>query len=142
MGRAELRLDLWRRNGLQAVFLLLSSALFVAILLIVQLTIWAEKQSNQGLPLDDRLKVNVSITLAVLRVLQGLLAALVTISLSRALLFLQWSLICRPRGLSYLSLLSLSGSTGHWGMLRILFGLGSGLSTRAFAVMRYVCLGP
>ncbi|KAK0654852.1 hypothetical protein B0T16DRAFT_383864 [Cercophora newfieldiana] len=60
--------------------------------------------------------------------------------MARAQLFLQWSLICRPRGLSYLSLLSLSGSTGHWGMFRIMFGFGSGLSTRVFAMMSILLL--
>ena len=136
MGWTGERRELWHRNGWQAVLLLLSSALFAAIILVVQLTVWAEGQSRQGLPLDARLKADVSITLAIIRVLQGLLAALVTIAVSRALLFLQWGLICRPQGLAYRSLLSLSHSTAHWGMLRILFGSGSEFSTRAFAVMR------
>ncbi|KAK4445350.1 hypothetical protein QBC34DRAFT_441760 [Podospora aff. communis PSN243] len=133
-------LEVWRRVGWQLVLLLLSSTLFVAIVLVVQLTVWAEQQSDQGLPLDDRLKLDVSVTLAILRVLQGVLSALLTISMARALLFLQWSLICRPEGLSYLSLLSLSGSTGSWGLFRIMFGFGSGLSTRAFAVMGIMLL--
>jgi len=142
MRQPAFRVGLWRRAGWQVILLLLSSALFVVILLVVQLTVWAERQSSQGQALDDRLKVNVSITLAVLRVLQGLLAALLTVSMARALLLLQWTLISRPRGIAYLSLLSLSGSTGLWGMFRIMFGFGSGLSTKAFAMMRYGGIGP
>jgi len=130
------RQSTFQKTGWQFALLLLSSSLFVSILLVMQLTSWADNDSRQGLPLHTRLKVDVSVTLGLIRVLQGLLTALTTLAISRTLQLLQWVLVCRPRGLAYPSLLSLSQSTSYTGSLRIMFGSMSDVPPRAFSVMR------
>jgi len=125
-------------NGWQVILLVLASALFASIIFVVHLTTWALAESRKGQPLGDHLKSDMSITLGVIRVLQGLLSAVTTFAISRALQFLQWGLICRPKGLAYLSLVSLSQLTADWGRLRIILSPRLKISSRMFAVGRYV----
>ncbi len=125
------------RTAWLSLLLLLSSALFVAIIVAVQLTAWAEDKSSRGLPLEDSLKADVSVTLGVIRTLQALLSATTSLAILRALLCIQWGLIRRPDGLSYLSLLALSRSTADWGTLRLIFGRGSSWTSQNSGILKY-----
>jgi len=123
----------------QLFVLILSSALYICIILIALATNWAISTSDRSSQLSQWLKVEVGTTITVVRVLQGLLSAFSSVLLGRSLLYLQWGVIQWRResgGISYKTLLALSPTTMDWGSLRLILGFASRLSTRFWALLR------
>ena len=84
------------------------------------------------------LKVQFGSSLAILRVLQGLLSTTTTMGLMKVFELIQWALTGRHQGLRCLSLLSLSPSTGLKGTLGIIFSRQARFADRLWGSMRCV----
>ncbi|KAI0202467.1 hypothetical protein F4808DRAFT_449802 [Astrocystis sublimbata] len=82
------------------------------------------------------MKLGPSKTLAVLRVSQGILSTLTSLSLAESLVLLQWSLIGSNRGLPYLDLLALSPTNGVFGALSLLCSSVTKGSSKKYALLR------
>ena len=93
---------------------------FAVVILFVVSTPWAQANSNQGLPLNDFLKLDQSVALAVVTASQTVLGAAVASSLSDAFDYLQWHLMARPGGLDYPTVLAMSSTTGSLGTAALL----------------------
>lgn len=78
----------------------------------------------------------MSSTLAILRLLEGLLSLCANLVLTKTFETLQWTLSNRPEGLSLLSLLGLSPTSGYFGTLALTFGKYSSFSNRIAAGSR------
>jgi len=87
--------------------------------------------------LGDLDKKDVSATLGVLRLAQGVLAAITASALTEAFVFLQWKLMNSPDGMSYHSLLGLSPTTGNLGTIALLIAAAPRLPSKLWALMRY-----
>jgi len=124
----------------QFLILILSSALYTCIILIALATGWAQSTSDKNVPLSKWFKVEVGTTITVVRVLQGVLSATSTILLSRSLLYLKWGLMRThgDDGIPYKTLLALSPTTLDWGSVKLILGFASRLSTRFWALLRYI----
>lgn len=125
-------------TALQLGLNIVALGLFAVLVLFVQTTYSAEQRSHEKQPLDHLLKTDVSTTLAVLRASQGLLSAITGIALNEAFIFLQWTLINTPDGLSYLSLLALSPTTGNFGTIALVRGSASHWRPKLWALLRFV----
>jgi hypothetical protein len=123
----------------QFSLLFLTSALYVAIILIAVATKWAQASSSKSSALSAWLEIDVGTTITVVRILQGLLTGLSSVVFTRTLLYLKWGLVQKsgPVGLPYRTLLAMSPTTLGWGTIRLIFGPGSGFWTRFWALARY-----
>lgn len=110
---------------------------FLAILIVfVQVTNTAESKSARKLSLGRLDKVDSSIMLSVLRVMQGIQSLIMGMALNDALVILYWTFIEQAHGLSYLSLLALSPTTASLGVLRLLTSASSKISAKVWAFVR------
>jgi hypothetical protein len=133
--RHRLSLHVWR-----LVAVVLSTFLFA-------LTAWFAASTFSGKPerqanrlFQSHFAMSFGSTVVILRVIQGLTSTLTAIAVSQAYESMQWMLTCREEGIQLLSFLSLSPSTGIWGVVKLGFGKSAQLRDRAFAVLRYVGL--
>jgi hypothetical protein len=126
--------NLW----LQLLSSILALALFSVVVLFVQATPSAQWRSDQKLGLSSLDRQDISTTLGVLRLAQGLLAAITASALTEAFVFLQWKLMTSPTGLSYHSLLGLSPTTGNLGTIALVVASAPKLPSKLWALMRYV----
>ncbi|KAG4439159.1 hypothetical protein IFR05_005358 [Cadophora sp. M221] len=78
--------------------------------------------------------------IAVLRILQGLLATLTTIALSNTFEAIQWALISDGNGISCLKLLAISPVNGVLGTLGLLFDTQPRIVERSWAVLRLTAI--
>jgi hypothetical protein len=115
---------------------ILALASLAVVVVFVQATYAAESHSGRRLSLDGLLKPDGSTTLAVVRTFQGVLAALTTLTLEEAFVSLQWNLMNRPNGLSYMKFLVLSPTTDYFGMFEILRRGTIKLPVKFWAVLR------
>ena len=76
-------------------------------------------------------------TIVILRVLQSLTLAATAVTVSQAYEGTQWTLATRDMGLRLHSFLSLSPSTGLWGVVQLSLVKKQKLSDRIFAILRY-----
>jgi hypothetical protein len=120
----------------QLLLNLLILALLVVVVVFVKTTYDAERNSVQKIALDTLMKVNVSTTLSVLRVTQGILSTLSSFSLIESLVALQWSIIESHQGLPYLDLLALSPTSGVAGALSLLRSSIASGSSKSYALLR------
>ncbi|KAK5627505.1 hypothetical protein RRF57_003220 [Xylaria bambusicola] len=112
-------------------------ALLAVVVVFVRATYDAERNSEKKLALDRLMKTNVSTTLGVLRVSQGILSTLTSLSIIESLVALQWSMIESRRGLGYLDLLALSPTSGIAGALKLICSPITKGSSKAYALLRY-----
>lgn len=115
---------------------LLIVALLAVVVVFVQATYDAERNSVEKAALDRLMKADVSTTLAVLRVSQGILSTLTSLSLADSLVALQWSMIESRQGLGYLDLLALSPTSGITGALELICSTITKGSSKAYAFLR------
>ncbi|KAJ8128335.1 hypothetical protein O1611_g5298 [Lasiodiplodia mahajangana] len=120
----------------QLLINLLILALLVVVAVFVQATYDAERNSVEKVALDRLMKADVSTTLAVLRVSQGILSTLTSLSLVDSLVALQWSMIESRQGLGYLDLLALSPTSGIAGALELICSSITKRSSKAYAFLR------
>ncbi|KAJ9144673.1 hypothetical protein NKR23_g5763 [Pleurostoma richardsiae] len=104
----------------QLLLNLLTLGLLAVVVLFVEATSAAERQSSQGLPLSGLLKTDVSTTLAVVRTAQGLLSAISALAVKNSFTSLHWKMMSSPNGLRYLNLLALSPTTEILGTFALL----------------------
>lgn len=124
------------REGLQTLAVAASSALFAAVIIYTRITDQAMTLSADNQPLRNNFKADASTTIATVRTLQGVLAAVSSVALVKSLTFLYWILISRPNGARLPSVLALAPSTTVLGSLRLLVMSSSRLSTRMLALFR------
>jgi hypothetical protein len=112
---------------------------FATVTLFVVSTPWAQANSNQGLALDDFLKLDQSVALAVVTASQTVLGAVVASSLNDAFDYLQWHLMARHGGLAYPTVLAMSSTTSSLGTGTLLFASLSkvGVGPKFWALLRY-----
>lgn len=114
----------------------LSLALFAVIVLFVQASKYAERDSTQKRQLAGILQTKASLTLAILRTAQAVLSTITTLGLNNALEHIQWTLSSSAPGLPFSSLLALSPATGKMGLLQLLFSNGALASSRLWTLLR------
>ncbi|RYC57014.1 hypothetical protein CHU98_g9193 [Xylaria longipes] len=119
----------------QVLINLLILALLVVVVVFVQATYDAERNSAKKVALNRLMKADVSTTLAVLRVSQGILSTLTSLSLIESLIALQWSMIESRQGFGYLDLLALSPTSGVTGALELIFSSITKGSSKAYAFL-------
>lgn len=115
---------------------ILSLGLFAVIVLFVQASKYAQKDSKKKKQLAGILRTNASLTLAILRTAQAVLSTITTLGLDNALEFVQWTLMNTSGGLPFSSLLALSPATGQIGMLQLFFSDGALASARLWTLLR------
>ncbi|TGJ81959.1 hypothetical protein E0Z10_g6802 [Xylaria hypoxylon] len=120
----------------QLLINLLILALLVVVVIFVQATYDAERNSMRKVALGRLMKTDVSTTLAVVRVSQGILSTLTSLSLIEILVTLQWSMIESRQGLGYLDLLALSPTSSVTGALELIFSSITKGSSKAYAFLR------
>ena len=114
-----------------------SSALYAAITWFVQTTDTAIAKSDKGQPLDDLHKLDSSLALTILRLLQAALTLVSTSALSSSLELVQWCLCLRHDGMGYVLYLVLSPATGLIATSRILVSHYAGGLDRIWAFLKY-----
>ena len=114
-----------------------ASALLAVIVFVVHLTDQAQTASEQKGHLGSILTADVSTTLTLVRVLQGLLTTAATVLLSQSFSYIQWGFTSDAKGASYIAQLALSPTTTVWGMIRLITHWSSGLRPRFWAFFRY-----
>ncbi|KAM7204581.1 hypothetical protein V8F33_001545 [Rhypophila sp. PSN 637] len=99
-----------------------SLGLLVIVVIFVQATYSAEYRSNDGLSLNQLLRISESTTIAVVQTSQTILIALMTVTLGEAFEFIHWIVVgSYGGGLRYLTFLAISPTTGYAGTLQIVF---------------------
>ncbi|KAH8891555.1 hypothetical protein GQ53DRAFT_648717 [Thozetella sp. PMI_491] len=125
-------------NTASQLFLaVLSLALFAVVIVFVQATYVAESRSQQKLPLDVFLKMDISKTLAIVRVAQGLLSTITGIAISNSFVFMHWIMMAGD-GLLFPKFLALSPMTAPLGTLALLKSSDATLSARLWALLRLI----
>ncbi|KAI0872377.1 hypothetical protein GGS24DRAFT_18477 [Hypoxylon argillaceum] len=109
-------LEVW----LQICLGVVTIGLFAVIIVLVQASFAAQTRSDSNQALASIDKINMSLTLGILRLSQGILSALTTFLLDESFQFLQWTLISSKKGLSYASILGMSPTTGVLGMISLI----------------------
>lgn len=115
---------------------ILSLGLFALIVLFVQVSKYAQQDSEKKKQLAGILRTNASLTLAILRTAQAVLSTITALGLDNALELIQWTLMNTPGGLSFSSLLALSPATGQIGMLQLFFSQGALIGARLWTLLR------
>ncbi|KAK0639502.1 hypothetical protein B0T16DRAFT_463169 [Cercophora newfieldiana] len=119
--------------------LVISTSIFAALVWYIQ-RVDTVRFNSKNKPLPDALKSDVSVVLAVLRALQGLLSAATLVGLHTSLQLLQWHfVVSRPAGLRYVDHLALSPSTTFLGTAGIALW-GPGRCARFFALSRILLI--
>jgi len=138
--RQKSRYQVSRRRTMQLLtqfcLCVLCSCLLAAILFVASLTGIAQQASNKHEPLHGALELSVSEALTSISILQGLLSAAITITLTRAFMMIQWGLVARPSGVLYLDQLLLSPSTFDLGAIRLVLGDGTTMFARIWGSFR------
>lgn len=116
--------------------LLAIPGLFAIIVVLVQATFAAQWRSDHGQPFDSIHKLDSSMALAILRTVQAILSTLTTFTVEDSFQFVMWSLISRPKGVSYTSILALTPTTGALGMIRLITSSISQLSSKMWTLLR------
>lgn len=135
--KAEPKSTKLSRTWLHLLTIILATCSFILVIIFVLSTYLAEKASAEGLQLNGMMKVDASITLAILRAGQGLLSTLMSLALDETFVLLEWDRICRPDGLPFTSLLSLSPTTSVIGMLALVKSPSVAATAKFWAVIRY-----
>lgn len=130
------RFSRFKQTSTPILSFLLAICLLATVITYVQATYTAEERSNQGRPLSDLLKTDVSRTLTILRASQGILSALVSLALENIFFLLQWGQLRRPNGASYLNVLALSPTTGALGTLGLIKSSAPRISAKLWALSR------
>lgn len=127
------------KTALQLTQNLVLLGAFATVTVFVVSTPWAQTNSDQGLPLNDFLKLDQSIALAVVTASQTVLGAAVGAALNDAFDCLQWHLMGGRGGLEYPTALALSSTTGSLGTLALLVAPLSrvGIPAKLWALLRY-----
>lgn len=121
-----------------------STATFALVLWYVQAFSAPTTAIRTGQAMQQILNIDIGSALAVLRVTQGALSALVTFGLAKALEMLQWGLTGRVRGLESNVFFALSPATPVLEVFRIVISRTSSFAARVWGLMRWVlllCLG-
>jgi len=122
----------------QAALVIVSSVLFVVIILFTLTTTWAEFSSNRQQPLSWWTSADVGTTILVVRVLQGLLTATATAAICSSFTRLHWRKMSRHEGIKLADLVALAPTTLFTGTIHVIFGSNSRRSARFWAICRYV----
>jgi hypothetical protein len=123
-------------TGRQTALSLFIVALFAVLVWLVSATSSSKVKSDKNEPLARFLTGDVSMTLSVLRAVQGVLSALTAVAVDTSFQFLQWNLVSRTDGLSYLTLLAMTPMTGNVGAAKLLSSTKSTAGSRLWAVSR------
>jgi hypothetical protein len=129
-------LFLFVEEGLQLLSVVSASALLVAVIIYGRITDRALVHSADNQPLENSFKTDASTSIATLRTLQGVLAAVSSVAVVKSFTFLYWILIGRPDGLEFASMLAIAPSTIQLGRARLLVNSSSRFATRLFALAR------
>jgi len=123
--------------GQQLVGCCLATALLVGIVVVVLLTEQAEHVSGEKGELPSYLTLDVSTTITIVRAMQGVLAAMATVTVSQSFSYLQWGFLRSSRGgAPYVRQLALSPTTSIAGTLSLVFHQASGWSPRFWGLLR------
>jgi hypothetical protein len=121
------------------------SLLFLAVLTtgIFGLTAWyanaafsAELANNATNALHTIFSIEVGSAIAILRILQGVLATLTTVSLNYTFEAIEWALVSDGNGINCLQLLGISPATGVMGTLGLIIDTHSRVIDRGWAALR------
>ncbi|KAH6687226.1 hypothetical protein F5X68DRAFT_9182 [Plectosphaerella plurivora] len=121
-------------EGLQLLSVTSASALLVAVIVYGRITDRALAHSADNQPLESSFKTDASTSIATLRAMQGVLAAVSSVAIVKSFTFLYWILIGRPNGLEFASMLAIAPSTIQLGRVRLLVNSSSRFATRLFAL--------
>jgi hypothetical protein len=124
-------------NFARLAWVTIATALFALTAWFGASTFSEQPGRQANLFLRTKLDISFSDTVVILRVLQGLTSAATAVTVSQAYEGIQWNLSSRKRGLRLHSFLSLSPSTGLWGVVQLGFAAGQQPCDRAFAILRY-----
>lgn len=114
----------------------IATALFALTAWFGASTFFEQPGRQANLFLRTKLDISFSNTVVILRVLQGLTSAATAVTVSQAYEGIQWNLSSRETGLRLHSFLSLSPSTGLWGVVQLGFAARQQPGDRAFAILR------
>jgi ABC-type uncharacterized transport system permease subunit len=126
----------FRETRLHLAFAVVTSAVF-AITIWFARTTFSSRSGTQE-TIKEVFKIDVGITLTILRILQGVLSACTTYILLGAFQLIQWTLVSRGNGLSGLAVLALSPTTSFLGTLGIMFSRKPHIMGRIWGLMRCV----
>ncbi|KAI1114517.1 hypothetical protein F5Y14DRAFT_171521 [Nemania sp. NC0429] len=121
---------------LQICLGVITLGLFGLIIVFVQASFEAQKKSDNHQALNSIDKLNMSLTLGLLRLSQGILSTSTAFLLDESFQYLQWILINSRRGLSYASNLSMSPTTGALGLIKLITSPITKGSSRLWALSR------
>ncbi|KAK4445907.1 hypothetical protein QBC34DRAFT_306007 [Podospora aff. communis PSN243] len=125
----------------QLVKVLFATALLAALVFVVMLTDRAEVVSAEKGPLPSYLTLDVSITITIVRAMQGVLAAVVAMILSQSFSYLQWGFLRSSKGgAPYVRQLALSPTTSVAGTIRLIFHRATGGGPRLWGFFRLLLL--
>jgi hypothetical protein len=96
----------------------------------------AELTSTATNALRTVFSIQVGSAIAILRILQGLLATLTAVALSDAFEAIQWALVSDGNGINCLQLLAISPATGVMGTLGLITDIQSRIIVRSWAFLR------
>jgi hypothetical protein len=143
MGAAHVRSE---RRGMtalaqQLVGICLSTVLLVAIVIVVLLTELAQRESDKKSELPAYLALDVSTTITIVRAMQGVLTALVAVTLAQSFSYLQWGFLRGSCGsVPYVRQLALSPTTSIAGTLSLVFHQASGWGPRFWGLLRLLLM--
>lgn len=120
----------------QFLILLSASATLSVIIFFVRLTSQAQTASSRNGNLSATQTIDVSTTLAIVSILQGLLTFVLNLALSRAFSCIQWVHVDSPRGASYLRTLAASPNSSALGTIRLIVHRSITPSARACGLGR------
>jgi len=117
---------------------LLTSAVFSVTAWFATVTFSSQSTSLAQHAFKKVFKIDVGVTLTVLRILQGILTGCTTYVLLAAFQLIQWTLVARENGANGLTVLALSPTTSVFGTLCMLFTSKPRMIDRVWALSRYV----
>jgi len=116
----------------------LATLLLLGMVAVILMTDRSETVSQERGSLPSYLKYDVSTTITIVRAIQGVLTALVGMTVSQSFSYLQWGFLrsSRDGGAPYLRQLALSPTTSVSGTLHLVFHRASGWEPRFWGLLR------
>lgn len=126
----------WSATWILMLIYAASLGLFALTIVGVQASFASQTRSDQKQPLEAIGKIDISLSLTILRLLQALLSTSSTFLLQGCCQLLQWSLISGKRGMSYGNVLTISPTTGIVGLITAIVSSTSNGSCKMWAISR------
>jgi hypothetical protein len=117
--------------------IVLATALLAGMVVIIMLTNRSETVSKERGPLPSYLRLDVGTTITIVRAMQGVLTALVGITVAQSFSYLQWGFLRSSQdGAPYIRQLALSPTTSIAGTLLLVLHQASGWGPRFWGLLR------